>query len=109
MGYYPELPSETTEAGMRQEKRWIVAGSYVIDADDILYINTAARWRGPAEGEEARDAWGEVPTSRHVEITGVEVVWNWLHEREPLRFPDGSREADDLRRFAQSLQRRPES
>jgi hypothetical protein len=86
----------------RDEKRWIVAGAYAIDADSVLYINTAARWYGAADGDEVRDAWDEVPPSRQVERTGVEVVFTWHRERPPLRFPDGSREADDLKAFVRS-------
>ncbi len=94
---------------MNSASRWIVAGTYVIDGSAVLYINTAARWRGPAEGDEVRDAWGEVPPSREVERSGVEVVWTWSRDREPLRFSDGSREAEDLRRLAQSLRESPET
>jgi hypothetical protein len=90
----------------RSEKRWIVAGNYAIDADAVLYINTAARFMGAADGDDVRDAWGEVPPARQVERTGVEVVWCWPREREPLRFLDGTAEAEDLRAFVRAAGQR---
>jgi hypothetical protein len=87
----------------RPEKRWLVAGAYAIDADSVLFINTAARWLGAAEGDSERDAWGEVPPSRQVERAGVEVVFAWHLERPPLRFLDGTREAEDLKAFVRSI------
>lgn len=74
--------------------------------DAVLYINTAARFMGSAEGDEVRDAWGEIPPSRQVERTGVEVVWIWMRDQPPLRFPDGTPEADDLRAFVNAAAHR---
>jgi hypothetical protein len=87
---------------MQTEKRWIVAGDYAIDADQVLYINAGATWLGAAEADDAHDAWGEVPPSRQVTRTGVEVVWVWSRDTPPLRFADGSREAADLRDFVKA-------
>jgi len=87
----------------RPEKRWIVVGAYAIDAESVLFINTAARWFGAAEGDDVRDAWGEVPPSRQVERTGVEVVFAWHRDHPPLRFVDGSREAEDLKLFVRTV------
>ncbi len=83
-------------------KRWIVVGAYAIDAAYVLYINTEARWLGEPEGDVSRVAWGEVPPSNLTQRSGVEVVFTYTKEDKPLRFPDGSREADDLRAFVRS-------
>lgn len=86
----------------RNAKQWIVVGAYAIDAEYVLYINTEARWLGEAEGDLVRDAWGEVPPSRLTERSGVEVVFKYVRDEKPLRFPNGSREAEDLRTFVRS-------
>ncbi|WP_143206360.1 hypothetical protein [Singulisphaera sp. GP187] len=89
------------------KKSWLAAGAYVIDAASVLYINTSARWLGAAEGDSERDDWGEVPPSRQVERTGVEVHFGWHPDRTPLRFLDGTREAEDLNAFVRSAASAP--
>jgi len=80
---------------------WIKAGAFAINAGSVYWINTAAKWLGEPDGEVPRDAWGEVPPSQRLERTGVEVVF-FIHDRDPLRFPYGSPEAEDLRRFVEA-------
>jgi hypothetical protein len=85
---------------------WIKAGSYAINAGSVYWINTAARWMGEPEGDTPRDAWGEVPPGSMVEQSGVEVVF-FVADNKPLRFVDGSPEAEDLKRFVQAQGREP--
>jgi hypothetical protein len=80
---------------------WIKAGSYVINAELVFWINTEAKWMGEPEGGAPKDAWGEIPPVLQVERTGVEVIL-MTYESKTLRFVDGSPAADDLKRFAES-------
>ena len=82
---------------------WIRAGAYAFNARSIHYINTAAKWLGEPADEVPRDAWGEFSPNDMVEYTGVEVVFLFGHDDPPkLQFPDGSPEAEDLRRFVEA-------
>jgi hypothetical protein len=69
-------------------KGWIKAGRFAINADVVHWINAAARWRGEPDGDTPRDP---------AEHAGVEVVF--FSGDRPLRFADGTPEAEDLRRF----------
>ena len=80
---------------------WIRAGSYAINAGAVYWINAAARWRGEPDGDPPRDAWGEVPPGSLIDRSGVEVVF-FVKDDKPLRFVDGSPEAEDLKRFVQA-------
>jgi hypothetical protein len=78
---------------------WIKAGNYAINGGFVVWIDTAATWMSDPDPVIPKPA-GELPHDP-VRRTGVEVTMMG-YDRPPLRFPDGSAEAEELKRFVQS-------